>query len=27
VGWWRYVRGQRSAVWQPTARNQQEAKR
>jgi cellulose synthase/poly-beta-1,6-N-acetylglucosamine synthase-like glycosyltransferase len=22
VGWWRYVRGQRSAVWQPTARNQ-----
>jgi cellulose synthase/poly-beta-1,6-N-acetylglucosamine synthase-like glycosyltransferase len=22
VGWWRYVRGQRSAVWRPTARNQ-----
>ncbi len=22
VGWWRYVRGQRSAVWQPTVRNQ-----
>lgn len=24
VGWWRYMRGQRSAVWQPTARNQRE---
>ncbi|MGI4867872.1 MAG: glycosyltransferase [Janthinobacterium lividum] len=22
LGWWRYVRGQRSAVWQPTVRNQ-----
>ena len=22
MGWWRYVRGQRSAVWRPTARNQ-----
>jgi hypothetical protein len=22
VGWWRYVRGQRSAVWKPTVRNQ-----
>lgn len=27
VGWWRYVRGQRSAVWQPTARNQQQVAR
>ena len=22
LGWWRYLRGQRSAVWQPTQRNQ-----
>lgn len=27
VGWWRYVRGQRSAVWRPTARNQQKVAR
>lgn len=26
VGWWRYVRGQRSAVWRPTARNQRGVK-
>jgi cellulose synthase/poly-beta-1,6-N-acetylglucosamine synthase-like glycosyltransferase len=25
VGWWRYVRRQRSAVWRPTARNQRAA--
>jgi cellulose synthase/poly-beta-1,6-N-acetylglucosamine synthase-like glycosyltransferase len=25
VGWWRYVRRQRSAVWQPTVRNQRAA--
>ena len=25
VGWWRYLRRQRSAVWRPTARNQRAA--